>query len=348
MSKSQKKLLNDYQTIDSEITIQRMIHDSCRRFADTRAIGFVDEEEITYRQLGERVEDLTRFIQDRGIGHGDKVAIIGENSPNWVIAYLAVTTLGAVAVPILPEFRAAEILHIIRHSGARALFVSDRYFHKIEDLDFSAFDFVSLLDTFSITESNMPKAVMKRLIAEGSRELRRISHNALRLVGLEPSQLKPSDMAAIIYTSGTTGHSKGVMLTQHNIAGNAVAGSFVQKLGPSDRLLSILPLAHVYECTLGMLLPLLSGSSVYYLRKPPTAAVLLPALLKVRPTAILTVPLIMEKIYKSQVLPKIRGAWLLRVLSNFSGPRRKIHRLAGRKLMKMFGGELVFFRYRRI
>ncbi len=301
--------------IDPDITIQKIFRESCRRFAASRAIGFVGEDEISYRQLGERVDDLIHFLQGRGIGHGDRVAILGENSPHWVIAYLAVTTMGAIAVPVLPEFRSAEIHYIIRHSEVRALFVSERYYHKIEDLDFSAFDFVSLIDTFSLAEGNFPKAVMKRLIAEGSRELRRIGQNALRLVGLIPNDVKSSDTAAIIYTSGTTGHSKGVMLSHLNIAGNAFAGSFVQKLGPSDRLLSVLPLAHVYECTLGMILPLLSGASVFYMRKPPTAAVLLPALLQVRPTAILTVPLIMEKIYKLHVLPKIRKRWLLRALS---------------------------------
>jgi long-chain acyl-CoA synthetase len=251
--------------------------------------------------------------------------------------------MGSVVVPVLPDFRPAEIHHIIRHSECRALFVSERHYHKVEDLDFSTFNFVALLDTFALVEDRFPKAMVKRLIAEGSRELRRIGHFALRFVGWTPSEVQPDDTAAIIYTSGTTGHSKGVMLSHHNIAGNAAAGFIVQALSPADRTLSILPMAHVYECTIGLILPLLSGASIHYLRKPPTAAVLLPALKKIRPTIILTVPLIIEKIYKTQVLPKIQARWLLRKLCHFPALKRRIHRMAGKKLMALFGGELTFF-----
>ncbi len=329
--------------IDPLLTIQNLFKESCRHFADGRAMGFVGEEDISYRQLAERVDALSRFLQDQGIGHGDRVAILGENSPHWAIAYLAVTTMGAVIVPMLPEFHLSEIHHILRHSEARAVFVSERHYHKIEDLDFSQFNFVSLLDTFAIMESSLSKANLRQIIADGSRELRRIGQVALRLVGLAPTEVKPDDTAAIIYTSGTTGHSKGVMLSHLNIAGNARAGYIVQNLSPADRTLSILPLAHVYECTLGLILPLMSGASIHYLRKPPTAAVLLPALGKVCPTIILTVPLIIEKIYKTRILPQIQKKWLLRALSQFAGPRRKIHRLAGKKLMSLFGGKLKFF-----
>lgn len=330
------------EQIDAELTLKKILTQSCRVHAGARAMGYVGEEDISYSELCERTESLSRFMQDRGLGHGDRVALLGENSPNWAIAYLAITTMGCVVVPILPEFRAPEIHHIVLHSQARAMFVSERHYHKVEDMDFSGFNFVSLLDSFSLME-NQPKALRRSLIAEGGRELRRIAHVALRLVGLIQTEIKPSDIAAIIYTSGTTGHSKGVMLTHHNIAGNATAGSMVQQLGPEDRMLSILPLAHVYECTLGLILPLMSGASVYYLRKPPTASVLIPALEKVRPTMILTVPMIIEKIYKTKILPKIRKVWLFRALSAFSGPRRKIHRMAGKKLKALFGGELKFF-----
>ncbi len=329
--------------IDPDLTLAQLMENSCRRFSAHRAMGFVDEEDISYQELKIRIQDIQKFLRDRGIVHGDRVAILGENSPNWAIAYLALTGMGAVVVPILPDFHSAEIHHILRHSESRAFFVSERHYHKVEDLDFTSFSFVSLLDNFSLIGSNISKANLRRLLAEGSRELRRIGSIALRMVGLISSAVRPEDTAALIYTSGTTGHSKGVMLSHRNICANACAGALTQELSPDDRFLSILPLAHVYECTIGLILPLLEGCSIFYLRKPPTASVLMPALAKIRPTVILTVPLIIEKIYKSRILPEINKHWLLRKLLVFSGLRRRIHRLAGKKLMAMFGGQLKFF-----
>ncbi len=329
--------------IDDQLTLEKIFQKSCSRFANQRAIGFIDEEDITYAELKKRVEELIKFIQDRGIVAGDRVAIIGENSPNWVIAYLATTTMGAVAVPVLPEFHKSEVHHIIRHSEARAIFVSERYFDKVEDLDLSLFSFVALLDNFALIEGEMKKITLKQLLRQKERELRRIGHIALRKVGLIKNEVRAEDLAAIIYTSGTTGHSKGVMLTHRNISCNAVAGAIIQPLGPDDRLISLLPLAHVYECTIGMVLPLMCGCSIYYLRKPPTAAILLPALSKVRPTALLTVPLIIEKIYKQKIYSHLHKGWLMKTLISFSFLRKKIHRAAGKKLLKTFGGELKFF-----
>lgn len=325
------------------MTLKSLLEQSAKQFAERTAVSWVDEEPITYREYKEQVDHLGHFLQDQGIQHGDRVAILGENSPYWGIAYFAVTSIGAVVVPMLPEFHMSEIHHILRHSGARVVFVSERYYHKVEELDLQLFASVILLDNFAIINPRTSKATLRQLLAEGSRELRRIRNIALRFVGLLHSDVEPDDLASIIYTSGTTGHSKGVMLTHRNIVSNAVAGAAVQALGPGDRMLSILPLAHVYECTLGLVLPALQGAAVYYLRKPPTAPVLLPALETVRPTIMLAVPLIIEKIYKTKILPEIRRRFLVRMLYRFPLLRKRIHRIAGKKLLHTFGGELKFF-----
>jgi len=324
-------------------TIPEVIAESCKKHAYLRAIGFVDEEDISYNQLSRLIEETAAFLREREIEFQERVAIIGENSPNWVIAYLAIVSIGAIAVPILPEFSSSEIHHILRHCQARGIFVSERNFHKIEELDFDQFCFVALLDNFSLLEANISKTTLRGLLAEGGRQLKHIKHYIFKKIGLLKNQPTPQDTAAIIYTSGTTGHSKGVMLTHYNITANAAAGGKVYALGPKDRMISILPLAHVYECTLGMILPLRSGASIYYLRKPPTAAVLIPALQKVKPTAMLTVPLIIEKIYKTKVLPALQKNWLLRSLGRVPLIRRKLREAAGRKLLHTFGGELKFF-----
>jgi long-chain acyl-CoA synthetase len=151
------------------------------------------------------------------------------------------------------------------------------------------------------------------------------------------------DLAVIIYTSGTTGKSKGVMLTHKNICSNAVASSGIQEIDSNDRFLSVLPLSHTYENTIGFILPVLCGASIAYIKKPPTPAVLLPALKTVRPTLMLTVPLIIEKIYRSKVLPTFTKSKLMRFLYSIPPLRKKFNQIAGKKLMQTFGGELKFF-----
>ncbi len=164
--------------------------------------------------------------------------------------------------------------------------------------------------------------------------------------GLTPVKkynIKESDLASIIYTSGTTGRSKGVMLTHKNIVFTALKGREIQYLDETDRFLSVFPLSHTYENTLGLILPMLCGSCVYYLKKPPTPAVLLPALEKIRPTIMLTVPLIIEKIYFNKILPAFRDKFILKLLYKIPLIRKKLNAAAGKKLLKTFGGELKFY-----
>ena len=156
-------------------------------------------------------------------------------------------------------------------------------------------------------------------------------------------EVDEEDLASIIYTSGTTGRSKGVMLTHKNIVFNAMKGMVIQPIDETDRFLSVLPLSHTYENTLGLILPMLAGSCVYYLRKPPTPAVLLPALAEVRPTMMLTVPLIIEKIYFNKILPAFRDKMVLKLLYQIPFFRKKLNEAAGKKLLKTFGGNLKFY-----
>lgn len=307
------------------------------------ALGFAGETPITYKEFGEQVRLCSDVLKDRGVSPGDRVAIIGESSPFWGIAYFAITTMGCIAVPVLPDFHASEMHHIIRHAECTAIFVSERSAAKLDDLDRTPFAAFILLDTLSLVEEHDHGTSLKQLIANGSRELRKVRSMAMQFVGLQHAIPKEDDLAAIIYTSGTTGHSKGVMLTHKNIIWNIQSSQHIPPMIAGDRLLSILPLAHVYECSLVLVLPMMVGSSVSYLRKPPTAAVLLPALAVVRPTVMLVVPLIIEKIYKTKILPQIRKKLIGRMLIGLPFFRKKFHALAGKKLMEMFGGEMKFF-----
>ena len=320
-----------------------MLERSAQSYPQHTALSYADDKPITYAELKTQVDRLGAFLQDQGVVQGDRVAIVGENSPNWGIAFITVTSMGAVAVPILPDFHTSEIHHILRHSWSKAVFISERYFHKIEDFDLDSFTVVVLLDDFSIIGADTSKATLKKLLAEGGKELKKIKSIVLRMAGIVPAHVKENALASIVYTSGTTGHSKGVMLSHKNLISDAIATTNIVTVTDEDRMLSILPLAHVYECTLGLILPIMMGASVYYLRKPPTAAIMIPALASVRPTIMLSVPLIIEKMYKSRIAPEISRKRVVRLLYRFPLLRKRINRMAGKKLLAIFGGALKTF-----
>ncbi len=322
------------------LTLRAVLEQSARRFPDHPALSSLGETPLTYRELHEAVQTLQHWLGEQGIGFGDTVAILSENSPHWGVAYFAVTGMGAVAVPILTEFHSDAIAHIIRHSEAKAVFVSEKLLPKVDDAVFDPAPLFINLETFTPITQGIGRDTLRDIKSAGLREFRKWKEKALRLTHQVPAEPGEDDLAVIIYTSGTTGHSKGVMLTHKNIVADALAVHSVFSLGESDRMLSILPLPHTFECTLGLVLPLSGGAHVFYLDKPPTGRVLLPALAKVRPTGMLAVPLVMEKIFKTNVLPKLTANALLCRLYSFPFFRRRMHKAAGKKLRETFGGAL--------
>ncbi|OQY27200.1 MAG: long-chain fatty acid--CoA ligase [Candidatus Cloacimonetes bacterium 4572_55] len=327
-----------------KLTLKNLLTKSVDLYGDRPALCFVDGAETTYKFLGEQVQEISDFLHNQGIGAGDRVAILSENQPNWGAAYFAIAAIGAVVVPILPDFHSNEVHHILRHSAAKALFVSTRLYEKVEDGDFyDEVKTVILIDDFSLVPPEIPRDRLKELIKKGSIEFEKLKEIARRLTGKAQGNPRENDTAVIIYTSGTTGRSKGVMLSHKNIVFDAIAGLKIQDITPKDRLISILPLSHSYEGTLGFVMPIMRGATIYYLRKPPTARVLLPAMQKVKPTMVLTVPLIIEKIYRTKILPKFQQNALLRGLYKIPLIRKRLNRAAGKKLMESFGGNLSFF-----
>ena len=322
------------------LTLRHVIEQSAARFPERPAVSDLGEEPLSYREFHESVQGLSHWLSEQGIVFGDTVAILAENSSHWAIAYFAITSMGAVAVPILIEFHSDAIVHIIRHSEAKAVFVSEKLFPKIADAVFDPSPLFISLESFSPISQGMTRDTLKDLKSKGLREFRKWKDLAMRLALKMPVEPTENDLAAIIYTSGTTGHSKGVMLTHKNIVSNVSAVHDIVMLTEKDRMLSILPLPHTFACTLGLVLPILHGVHVYYLDKPPTGRVLLPAMATVRPTVMLSVPLIMEKIFKTNVLPKLTGNSLSRRLYQIPVIRKLMNRMAGRKLLATFGGEL--------
>jgi long-chain acyl-CoA synthetase len=311
----------------TRLTMPAMIGAAVRQFGDRDALGFVGGTLETYLQLAAGIDAVSALLQRAGIGRGDRVAILGHNMPNWAKAYFGTTFLGAVAVPLLPDFHVSEIDNILRHAEPAALFVSASLEGRLKELDTASPGLVVRLDDLQVIRAREPG----------------LAFDPEARPRPPVAEVAEDDLAAIIYTSGTTGKSKGVMLTHRNICHNASASRLIQPVNEHDRFLSILPLSHTYENTLGLILPLISGASVHYLQRPPTPAVLLPALESVRPTTILAVPLVIEKIYRNRVLPALTKNAVMRVLYRIPFVRRRLHRIAGRKLKQTFGGRLRFF-----
>lgn len=324
-------------------TLKELLARSVARYASRPAISFTDDTPITYAELGDRVDEVVDFLKNRGIHSGDRVAILSENKPNWCIAYLAIVSMGAVAVPILPDFHQNEIHHILRHSEAKAIFISERLFDSITEARIEQLGTIILIDDMHLVPPKTRIDRLKSMIKEGSLELEKIGRVAARRIkGMQEKEVQPDDLASIVYTSGTTGHSKGVMLSHWNLVFNVQATLKIQMVNHNDRFISILPLSHAYENTVGFLLPLMQGASIYYLQKPPVARVLLPAMEKIKPTMILMVPLVMEKIYKNRVLPKLQSSEFIKRIQRIDALRKQILKMAGRQLMKALGGRLHF------
>jgi long-chain acyl-CoA synthetase len=312
-------------------TITEVIQKSSKRYAERPALSMVDGKPIYYREIEPRTRRISATLGLYGIKKGDRVAILSENRPEWGLAYFGIVRSGAIAVPIMVDFTAEQIGNIIEHSGAKALAVSPRLLPKVREAAGS-------LMLLSIEDLS----VIEAPAAPGRPALRALDEDEIEKAAAsfaEPA-IDADELASIIYTSGTTGASKGVMLTHRNFVFDAISARKFIYLRRTDRLLSILPLAHAYEFTIGFLIPMLQGSAVYYLDRPPSATALLPALAEIRPTVMLSVPLVIEKVYRSSVKPALEK---ISLYNKVPALRPVFERLAGIKLYKTFGGRLRFF-----
>lgn len=300
-------------------TLLELFNNSVELYSSKIAFSTDGKESLSYQDVSKRRAIIEEIFKKNGINTSDKVAILGGNMPNWAVSYLSVTSLNRVAVPILPDFTAFEIVNILEHSESKALIVSAKLEYKIPEHLKEKLTLIVRMDDLNILKSS------------------EITANAEEFIP------KPEDIASIIYTSGTSGASKGVMLSHANLIAQTKMSGELFPIVPDDIFLSILPLSHAYECSIGMLFPFVNGSSVVYLDGAPTPSLLMPALRSVKPTVMLSVPLIVEKIYKVKIRPIFTKHLLLRLLYSISIIRRLFHKAAGKKLLETFGGNLRFF-----
>ena len=292
---------------------------------------------LTYAQLAENVAKLHVLFEQAGIKEGDKVAVMGKNNANWVTTFLATVTYGAIIVPILQDFKANDAIHIINHSESKLLFITDLIWENIDPEQVPELSAVLSLNTMDIIISRLPmeQALDKMTIEELF--VKKYPHGFTKedVAYIERSN---AELASINYTSGATGFSKGVMTPANALAGNIVFGLTTKLVFPGCRHVAFLPLAHAYGCAFDFLACLAAGGHSYLIGRTPSAKILLKAFAEVKPTVILSVPLILEKIYKKMIQPQISKtpvSWVLKVPLLDQVVLGKIRE----KLMSAFGGE---------
>ena len=302
-------------------TIAKLYEYATTVYAKKQYTQWYDTKEggYTYHTFKSKCDSISKLLTQYGIGAGDKVAILSQSMPNWSVAFFSVVPFGRIAIPILPDSSANEVLNILEHSESKVVFVSQKLASRLSQEVREKMTLVIDVDTLEILHADEDQ-----FTCDG-----------------RTSVPTPDDIATIIYTSGTTGSAKGVVLSHRNLASNVITCYHSCKRTEKDRWLSVLPMAHTLEMTLSMLYPMYCGATVYYLPKPPVASLLLKALKIVKPTTMLTVPLIIEKVYKGSVLPTIQKSRTLTWMSkNMNGLMCKI---IGMKLKATFGGHMSFY-----
>ena len=298
---------------------------------------YVTQKTMTYADMATAIAKIHLYFESIGLSKGDKVALCGKDSVNWVLIYMATVTYGAVIVPILSEFNPVDVTHIVNHSEAKIFFVSKAVWEPMEpDALLNLRGALSIDDFHLLLERDGDR--LCHHLRQLTRRFRRIYPKGYTSEDIRYPDVSNDAIAEINYTSGTTGFSKGVMLTGENLAGNVCFGMETELHYRNSRALAFLPLAHAYGCAFDMLTPLAVGSHITLLGKTPAPRVILKALADVRPNLVICVPLILEKIYKNQILPMIsKGTmrWTLAVpfLDSF------IYSKIRKKLIDAFGGE---------
>ena len=327
----------------------RMYEESFRTHRELPALtDYFKGETFSYYEMAKEIAKLHLFFKKAEIRRGDKIALVGRNNPRWCITYLATITYGAVIVPILQDFAPADIVHIVNHSESRLLFVGDNYWDIIEEDEIARIDAVLSLTDFHVIYERRGKSLgvyMRDMVKNYRAKYKR---------GFSADDIKypdiPNDQMVLLnYTSGTTGYSKGVMLTVNNLTGNVLVAKNARNtqtgthyFRKGGRTLSFLPLAHAYGCAFDFLSPLAVGGHVTLLGKIPSPKILIEAMQMVKPTVICCVPLILEKIYRKQVLPLLEKG-PMSIAMKIPLLNSAIYSAIRKKLIDSFGGEVVIF-----
>lgn len=302
---------------------------------------YFKRETFSYFEMAREIAKIHLLFEECRIKKGDKIALIGRNNPRWCICYIATITYGAVIVPILQDFAANDIHHIINHSESQLLFCGDTFWDAIEESQIE-----NVKAAFSLTDFHC--LFERRGVSIGKYQRDIIKHYRKKYAhGFGPEDIKYADVkndqvVLLNYTSGTTGFSKGVMITCNNLTGNVMFAIDRKVRKRRSRVLSFLPLAHAYGCAFDLLLPLAIGAHMTLLGRTPSPKILIEAMAEVRPQVVCCVPLIMEKICKKQIFPQIEKGFI-RIALKLPLLDTKIYGKIREKMLETFGGQVEQF-----
>ena len=313
----------------------RSIEESIQNNWELTAFSNYKKDSLTFKEVAEKIQWIHLLYKEVGLKKGDKVALIGRNLNNWAVTYLATITYGATIVPILPDFNSGDIHHIINHSEASLLFATEILFNKIDDSKIKKIKGVISLNDFSLLCSPCEKLGKALRKTNEKFDPSRVNKDKLNYV-----DSKEKDIAVLSYTSGTSGFSKGVMLTYRSLHSNVKIGFDHIDLRPQDKIVSFLPLAHVFGCMFEFLTQFCVGCHVVFLSRVPTPQIITKAFQEVKPRLICLVPLIMEKIYKKKILPALESR-RVKLMLKVPLLERKVYKKIKNSLVETFGGEFI-------
>jgi long-chain acyl-CoA synthetase len=300
---------------------------SIRENRDLPALADYGGRSYTYGDVGTRIMLLHRFYNSAGINKGDKIALWGRNSADWGLLFLSAITYGAVIVPILPDFKPTDVQNIVAHSDAVLFFVDEGLSKNLDPATFPKvrwiFSVAGAVPLFS--RETPPETIFTDEILQADADAIRFEKSF------------PDDILIINYTSGTTGFSKGVVLQQKCVTGNIRYARHHMPLKSGDTILSILPVAHMFGCMFEFLFPFTLGCGITFLNKIPSPAILIQAMKEIRPALILTVPIMVEKVYKSKILPELHKP-VIHLITRIPLLNRIVFNKIRDKLVDFFGG----------
>lgn len=296
--------------------------------------NYGEKETWTYADVARHIARLHILFEAYDIRQGDKIALIGKDSIHWCVVYMASVTYGAVIVPILSDFNPNDLQHIVNHSESRLLFVGERHWETLDEEKMPELQAVFSLGDFRPLSQKKSNAIQEEEL--NALFVRRYP-DGFRKEHINYAKRDNDQVVLLNYTSGTTGFSKGVMLTGNNLAGNVTYARTLDILFRGERELCFLPLAHAYSCAFNFLVPMAFGAHVYLLGKLPSPKILLKAFADVKPHLILTVPLILEKIYKKILLP-VLSKRSVRIIRKIPGANRLFYRRIRQRLSEALGG----------
>ncbi len=316
--------------------LTQLLEGSIRKNWNMPALGNYNGELITYAEAGKKIAQLHLIFEICQVKQGEKISLVGKNSINWGITYLATITYGAVIVPVLPDFKPNDIQHIVNHSDSRLLFIADAIFENLTRDQMKEVDYIFSLSDFTLLCDCKSTKIKKNLDSIDDQFNKKYPER-LNQENFKLPTVENKSMAVLSYTSGTTGFTKGVMLTHNNLVANVVYANENMPLEPGDKIVSFLPLAHAYGCAFEFLWPFNLGCHITFLTKTPSPQIILKAFSEIKPRLVLAVPLILEKIYKKQILPVISKS-SMKTLLKLPVINKVIESKVKKKLMDAFGG----------